>query len=267
MIQLIPARTARHSIVVALAIFSTRALAAPPTKCTDLPVSFAFLSTTAAPAAIWNDTVSPYKNGVDGVSNTVIHRCGTNDATMLLKNSKRFVWIQVPAPIPGSLIVAGPPSFAGGPAFQSQAFFNVRNVLNSGTITSASPATDFYTRMVSQLPAADGNSYGLYFHPDDGACPGDLPCAPDLDAPSLPAMNSPVEASWVKVHFMPPPNPTQPWSLSNTAKWLVDGEQPDASSGSYERGTLFLHPSHGADTHEGQYAMPFQIMITALGPL
>jgi len=55
--------------------------------------------------------------------------------------------------------------------------------------------------------------------------------------------------------------------LSNTAKWLVDGEQSDTPSGLYERGTLFLHSSHGADIHEGQYAMPFQILITALGPL
>jgi hypothetical protein len=274
MMKLIPALTTRHMLAVALTIASAPALLAQPqsakagpAKCTDLPVSFTFPTTTVAPAAIWNDVASPYQNGVDGVSNTVIHRCGTNDATMLLTRSKRSVWMQVPAPITGSLIVAGPPSFAGGPAFQSQAFFNVRNVLNSGAITSTSPATDFYTRMVSQLPGPDGKSYGLYFHPDDGACPGDLTCAPDLDAPSLPAMNSPVEASWVTVHFMPPPNPAQPWSLSNTAKWLVDGEQLDTSSGSYERGTLFLHPSHGADTHEGQYAMPFQIMITALGPL
>jgi hypothetical protein len=275
MMKLIPALAMRQILAVALAIGSAPALLAQvqsaksgSTKCTDLSVSFTFLSTSVATAAISNDIAGKaYQDGVDGVSNTAIHRCGTNDATMLLRNSNRSVSMQFPAPIPGSIIVAGPPSFAGGAAFQSQAFFNVRNVLNSGAITSTSPATDFYTRMVIQLPAPDGNSYGLYFHPDDGACPGDLPCAPDLDAPSLPAMNSPVEASWVKVHFMPPPNPTQPWSLSNTAKWLVDGEQLDTSSGLYERGTLFLHPSHGADTHEGQYAMPFQILVTAMGPL
>ena len=275
MIKLIPTLITRPVPAAVLAVAAAHALLGQPqpakggsTKCTDIPVSFTFLGTSVAPAAMWNDVASPYQNGVDGVNNTGIHRCfGTNDATMLLKSSRRFVWIQFPAPIAGSNIVAGPPSFAGGPAFQSQAFFNVRNVLNSGSINSASPATDFYSRMVSQLPGPDGNSYGLYFHPDDGACPGDLPCAPDLDAPSLPNMNGPVEASWVKVHFIPAPNPTQPWSLSNTAKWLVDGEQSDTPSGLYERGTLFLHSSHGADIHEGQYAMPFQILITALGPL
>lgn len=261
MMKFIEALTTRHVLVVALAIASASAFGAAPTKCTDLPVSFAFLPTSPAAAAISNDIAGKaYQDGVDGISNTVIHRCGTNDATMLLRNSRRSVLMQFPAPIPGSIIAAGPPSFAGGAAFQSRAFFNVRNVLNSGAITSTSPATDFYTRMVIQFPAPDGNSYGLYFHPDDGSCPGDLPCAPDLDAPSLPAMNSPVEASWVKVHFMPATGTTN-------AKWLVDGEQFDTSSGSYERGTLFLHPNHGADTHEGQYAMPFQILITALGSL
>jgi hypothetical protein len=239
-------------------------------KCSDLPVSFTFLSTTVAPAAIWNDVASPYQNGVDGVDNTVIHRCYvTNDATMLLTKSKRFIWTKVPAPLAGSIIVAGPPSFAGGAAFQTQPFFNVRNVLNSGAITPTSPATDFYSRMVvNNFSGPDGNSHALYFHPEDAVCPGDLPCAPDLDAPSYPDMDLPVEASWVRVHFIPPPNPTQPWSLSNTAKWLVDGEMPDTVAGSYQRGTLYVKPSHGNGlTHQGQYPMPFQILITALGPL
>ena len=263
--------TKKVAMLAALAaFFSVPALPAQPNKCTDIPISYTFLSTSVATAAIWNDNPSkPYQNGVDGVANTVIHRCsGTYDATMELGRSKRSVWTQLPAPLAGSVIVAGPPSFAGGAAFQTQPFFNVRNVLNSGSITSTSPATDFYTRMVvNSFSAPDRNSYGLYFHPDDGACPGELPCAPDLDAPSYPDMNLPVEASWVKVHFMPPPNPTQPWSTSNTAKWLLDGEMLDAASGSYQRGTLYLIAPGGVRTHEGQYSMPFQILITALGPI
>ena len=215
MMKLIPAAITRNVLTVTVAVASATGLLAQSqnakpgsTKCTDIPVSFTFISTTVAPATLSNDVSSAYQNGVDGVSNTVIHRCyGTNDATMLLRNSGRSVVMQFPAPIPGSLIVAGAPSFAGGAAFQSQAFFNVRNVLNSGSITSTSPATDFYTRMVIQLPGPDGKNYGLYFHPDDGACPGDLICVPDLDAPSIPNMNAPVEASWVRVHFIPPPSP------------------------------------------------------------
>jgi len=236
-------------------------------SCVDIPISFTFLATTVAPAAISNDVSgTPYQ----GLVNTVIHKCsGTNDATMVLARSSRSVSIQFPAPIPGSIIVAGPPSFAGGTAFQSQPFINVRNVLNSGAITATSPATDFYTRMVfNDLNAPDGHSYGLRYHPDDGTCPGDLLCAPDLDAPTIADMNLPVETSWLRVHFMPAPNPSQPWSPTNAAKWLVDGEQLDTASGLYQRGTLHIKTKSGGDgAHQGQYAMPFQILITALGPI
>jgi hypothetical protein len=225
--------------------------------CADIPISFTF--NAIASAAILNDIQAPYQ----GLGNEVIHKCsGTYDATMVLARSNRFVSIQFPRPIPGSIVMAGPPSFAGGPAFQSQPFFNVRNVLNSGAITATSPATDFYTRMVfNDLNAPDGHSYGLRYHPDDVACPGDLPCAPDLDAPAVADMNFPVETSWLRVHFIPP-------SPSNAAMWLVDGEQLDTTSGLYQRGTLNIKSKSGGDgAQEGQYAMPFQIMITALGPI
>jgi hypothetical protein len=235
-------------------------------KCADIPISFTFVA--IASAAISNDiSGTPYQ----GLGNEVIHKCsGTDDATMVLARSSRSVSIQFPDPLAGSIVMAGPPSFAGGPAFQSQPFFNVRNVLNSGAITATSPATEFYTRMVvNYLNAPDGNSYGLRYHPDDSACPqGILPCAPDLDPPSVADMNYPVETSWLLVHFMPAPNPSQPWSPSNAAKWLVDGEQLDTASGLYQRGTLNIKSKSGGDgAQEGQYAMPFQILITALGPI
>ena len=241
--------------------------AADKSRCADIPISFTFLATTVAPAAISNDISG---TSYQGLGNTVIHKCsGTNDATMVLAHSSRSVSIQFPAPIPGSIIVAGPPSFAGGTAFQSQPFFNVRNVLNSGAIIATSPATDFYTRMVvNDLNAPDGHNYGLRYHPNDGACPLDLPCAPDLDAPTIADMNLPVETSWLRVHFMPAPYPSQPWSPSNAAKWLVDGEQLDTASSLYQRGTLHIKTKSGGDgAHQGQYAMPFQILITALGPI
>jgi hypothetical protein len=48
----------------------------------------------------------------------------------------------------------------------------------------------------------------------------------------------------------------------------VDGEQLDTPSGLYQRGTLhIIKTKSGGDEHEGQYAMPFQILITALGPI
>jgi hypothetical protein len=245
------------------------ALNSAAAKCADIPISFTFLATTVAPAAVSNDiSGTPYQ----GLGNEVIHKCyGTNDATMVLAHSSRSVSIQFPDPIPGSIIgAAGPPSFAGGPAFQSQPFFNVRNVLFSGAITATSPATEFYTRMVfNYLNAPDGHSYGLRYHPDDTACPvGSFPCATDLDAPTVTDMNQPYETSWLLVHFMPAPHPSDPWSPSNAAKWLVDGEQLDSASGLYQRGTLNIKSKSGGDgAQQGQYAMPFQILITALGPI
>ena len=246
----------------------SHALNSAAAKCADIPISFTFVATTVTTAAISNDiSGTPYQ----GLDNTVIHKCyGTNDATMVLAHSSRSVSIQFPEPIPGSIIMAGPPSFAGGPTFQSQPFINVRNVLNSGAITATSPATEFYTRMVfNDLNAPDGHSYGLRYHPDDSFCPqGSWPCAPDLDAPAVADMNQPVETSWLLAHFMPAPNPSQPWSPSNAAKWLVDGEQLDTASGLYQRGTLNIKSKSGADgAQQGQYAMPFQILITALGPI
>ncbi|HSB14275.1 MAG TPA: hypothetical protein VLE22_07430 [Bryobacteraceae bacterium] len=235
-----------------LAPLPTRSSAAPRTGCQDLPISYTFLSTTAAPAAIWNDDpTKPYENGS-------IHRCGsnpTNDATLVLAHSKRSVWIRVPNPFPNSNIVNPPPSFAGGAPFQSQAFFNVRNLLGSKD-------PYFYTSMASQFPAPDGKTHHLRLLPDAWACPGDLVCVPNIHGGILADSNLPVETSWVRVHYMPPPNPSQPWSLSNTAQWIVDGELADTVYPSlYERATL-----HNG-THEGQYSMPLQILITALGPL
>ena len=65
------------------------------------------------------------------------------------------------------VLVLGPVLLLGGAGWARAAVmeYGNENVLNSGAITSTSPATDFYTRMVIQLPAPDGNSYGLYFHP------------------------------------------------------------------------------------------------------
>ena len=254
--------TAIAALTVASA--QTRSSTAAKSQCHDIPISYTFLSTTVASAAIWNDDpTKPYENGKDGVGNALIHRCaGTNDATLALARSKRSVWIRVPNPFPNSNIVNPPPSFAGGAPFQSQAFFNVRNILGS---------TDpyFYTGMASQFPAPDGYTHHLRLLPDAGACPEDLVCIPDIHSGILPDSNLPVETSWVRVHYMPPPNPSLPWSLSNTAQWIVDGELVDSVyPASYERATVHKKGKGGnGESHEGQYSMPLQILITALGPL
>ena len=118
-------------------------------RCSDIPLSMTFLATTASPAAIWNDIANTaYQNGVNGVS-VVMHinsDCvsGTHDATLTLDRSKRTLWMQYPAAIPGSIIQAGPASFAGGSAFQTQAHINVHNITGYTALPPHTAAT-FYT--------------------------------------------------------------------------------------------------------------------------
>jgi hypothetical protein len=270
MLKLILGSTSRRFAAVAfiagtLPLWAQQAAKSGPTKCTDIPISITFTATIVAPATIWNDNpTTPYVGGQQGVSNTVIHRCsGTYDATMALSSSKRYVNMQLSLPL--AIPVAGPPSFAGGSAFLTQPFFNVRDVLLGGAIHSNSLAQSFYTRMgIDGIGAPDGNKYRFVDHPDDdGNCPGGLACATDYDPPSLLDMNSPVEASWVLVTF-------NPATSTSSAYWIVDGETPDTLqsggvSGAYQRGSLYILSKSGSvGSQEGQYAMPFQIIITAL---
>src|SRR5262249_45939390 len=141
------------SLVAMLALVGVaNAFGAKPI-CSDLPVSVSFVPTIAAPAAILNDlSNTPYQAGVDHVG-AVIHyqsSCdGTRDMTLnLLSNSTpRALSMQFPNPIAGSIILGGPPSFAGGPAFLAKAFLNVRNIL--AYPMSPTPAT-FYTKVIVQ---------------------------------------------------------------------------------------------------------------------
>lgn len=252
---------------------SAAAFGAKPPRCSDVPISVTFVGTTAAPAAISNDVSNiAYQNGVDGVA-AVIHYnmdCGgTRDATLNLGNSKRSLMMQFPNPIPGSIVVAGPPSFAGGSGFATQNFINIRNIVGYNTqgLTPGVAAT-YYTKITSSnIVGPDGNSYDLVLFPDNSTCPAI--CASTNDGTGL-YHNSPVQAAWSKVTYTPR-DTSQPWSLSNADSWVVDGEmtsnEPPATSNTYERATLFFVSRRGATTHYGQYSMPFKILITALAPL
>ncbi len=246
---------------------------AKPARCTDVPISVTFMGTTAAPAAISNDLpITAYQNGVDGVA-AVIHYnmdCGgTRDATLNLGSSKRALVMQFPNAIPGSIIVAGPPGFAGGSAFATQSFINIRNIVGyqTGGVTPGVAAT-YYTKVTSSnIVGPDRNSYVLPLFPDNSTCPGI--CASTGDGTTS-LHNSPVQAAWSKVTYTPR-DTSQPWSLSNADSWLVDGEvtsnEPPATPNIYERATLFLEAKNGSATHYGQYSMPFKILVTALAPL
>ena len=257
------------ALVLVLGAAQTASAAKPP-RCTDVPISVTFMATTSAPAAIWNDVANTaYQNGVGGVA-AVIHYnsgCdGTRDATLDLGGSTRTLSMQFPNAISGSTSVqAGPASFAGGSAFATHAFFNVHNIVGYQTpgITPGVAAT-FYTKVTAPFTGPNGKSYKLVLYPDNYSCPF-VPCASDPDGTN-PDINLPVEGAWALVTYTPR-DTWQPWSLSNADRWVVDGEVTSSTDPIYERGTLVLIGKNGSATHEGQYSMPFKILVTALAPL
>ena len=220
-----PGNTTKSLLICALALALTSSAKASG-RCTDIPLSMTFVATTAAPAAMWNDSAtSAYQDGVDGVS-AAIHVCsGTYDAVLMIgSRSNRTVWMQYPTAIPSSIIVAGPASFAGAAAFQTQPpTINIHNILGHTALTPGTAAS-FYTRVVGSFPGPDGVTYYLRFHPDQSACPVGATCVPDLLNETNPAnINQPVETAWASVSYTPR-DPTQPWSTTNADKWIVDGE-------------------------------------------
>jgi hypothetical protein len=247
-----------------------RIKAAKVSGCSDVPLSMTFVATTAAAAAIWNDVpTAAYQNGVDGVSSVIHYNkdCnGTRDATLTLYRSRRTLWMQYPNPLPESTIVSGPPAFAGGAAFTTQAHINVYNILGRGSALSPGIAATFYTKVGSGFSGPDGKNYRLRFMPDDFTCPQGAICVPTQDHTDAPDSNQPVETAWAAVTYTPR-NPAQPWSLGNADSWVVDGELTSPSDPVYQRATLLHEGAHFTFTHQGQFSMPFKILITALAAL
>ncbi len=240
----------RIAVLVLLLLLGNLATAfgAKPARCSDVPISVNFM-TPSVPAAIWNDIGSPYKNGENGVG-AVIHfnmSCdGTRDATLGLGGSTRTLWMQFPAALPGSL--GSPAPFAGGPAFPSQAFFNIHNVLGYGLPAGT---TTYYTKTSSTFPGPDGQTYHLALYPDNASCPG--VCAPVPDGTD-PLRNQPEEEAWVKVTRTAPDT------------WLVEGDLVTADP-AINRARLSVNGKRGSTINEGQYSMPFKVEIKTLAPL
>lgn len=244
-------------------------------SCNNVPITVTF--TPFPGSAINNDISQVYQEGVDGIGNTVIHYnndCnGSRDATMSLpttgKKAKRKVSFQFPAAVPGSLIANGAPSFAGGSAFLTPVFMNIRNITGNGFIPQGVPSV-YYTKMIFQFDAPDGGNYRLVFDPDQASeCPAGAICNTNLASPDPVSKNQPVQTAWVKVTYTPAPNPGQPYDATNNFdSWVVDGNLTSSTNPSdptIERGTL-LGPV-GSGNHYGQYSMPFQILIKAKAKL
>jgi len=246
-------------VLAASTITTFNAYAAGNSKCTDVAINMTFVATNIAPAAIMNSEPSkPYS--------ALIRYCsGTHDATMntAADNPLNFKFT---APVSGSLIQGTAPSFAGGPAFNTQAFMNIRN-LTGYTLVQPGVAASYYTRFAGNFMGPDGNTYRYVSLPDDSTCPLPGNCAPNLEVTVVdPSQNQPQEAGWVFVTYTPR-DTTRPWSPTNADIWLVDGEFVSPIDSVVQRLTLFLVPKKGPYVHSGQYSMPFKVLITALAPL
>jgi hypothetical protein len=242
----------------------------PGNDCANVPITVAFIPTMNS--AITSDNGTVYQEGVDGITNTVIHfqsDCnGSHDATMDLpttgKKAKRKVSFQFPAAIPGTTIDEPAPSVAPGSAFLTPIWMNIRNLTGKGFIP-LDQHTVYYTRMIYEFKAPDNEKYRLVFDPDSAAeCPVGAICNTNFGGPDPVTRNQPVQTAWVKVTHTPPPNPNDEWSPTNADTYLVEGNLTSSTNPSdptIERGTL-VGPV-GSGLHFGQYSMPFQILITA----
>src|SRR5215471_555289 len=169
------------------------ASAGKPGPCTNVPVSVSFVATDIAPAAaITNDDPTrAYKDGVDGVSAIIFFNSdcnGTRDMVIDLSGSTRTLNVNIPSPIPGSLIQGGP---APAGVLTTKARINVRDILAHPI--SPTP-TVFYTTVAGNPfpgPTKQSPTYHLLFTPDFGTCPaGSIPCTNEYPPGPLP--NSPV---------------------------------------------------------------------------
>jgi hypothetical protein len=233
----------------------TESVYAAPPRCEDIPVSLTFENPVTASASMWNDIPgTPYTNGVIHYNRACD---GSRDATVGT-DPGRFQWLQFPFAITGSLIESGPPSFAGGSAFMTQVFINVRNITarNTGLVIPGPMSASFYTKVSFRFTGPDGNNYALGMMPDDMSCPIGMVCAPNFTpGPFLPTLNVPIPTAWAKVTYTPTPD-----------TWLVEGEFVDNDSVT-QRSTLFLEPRGNSQwIHNGQYSMPFRMVIKSLAP-
>jgi hypothetical protein len=246
-------------LIVALAF---QAYAAKPggggggDRCTDIPISWTFenSTTTGIPSAITGDGKRPdYREGVDGVFNSKIHRIygqscdGTRDATLGLSKSKRTVSVSFSG-IDGTDTVQGQFPDFNGTTLAIQPFFNIANIMGYGH----SVGSTYYTKMGFgfNAPGDRKTSYQVWFFPFDWQCPEGFDCI-TRDQPTA-NLNDPVAAAWVRINYIPA-------SGTTPDQWIAEGEFSDPE---IQRGTLLAN-----SIHRGQFSMPFRIRITALAPL
>ena len=238
---------------------SAPAFAGKPGGCPDVPIVWTFESTTTSnvPSAINGDGKGGYRQGADGVFNSVIHfnsDCnGSRDATLGLSRSKRNVSVQFSG-IPETDAIGGPFPGFNGTTITAQPFFNIVNVTGYGYPVGST----FYTKMGFGFKTSDRTAYDVTFLPFDGSpCPFTDGICVDSITPDIgsPDQNSPIPAAWVRVTHLPA-------SGTTPDQWIVEGEITEADTQVIQRATLL-----SGSVHRGQFSMPFRIRLTALAPL
>ena len=225
-------------------------------KCQDIPLRVTLYTNvvvdpstgTTTPAAITSD------GGGEYTSANIMVCAGTYDAVTNLSGTKRTFTFSFPSPLTGSVVEAVPTWVPG--SLPVAGWINIRNILfNKG---SNQP---FATMAGSTFNViGDRTTYRLGFK---GYIPG-MPNAPNIhgDPDTIQADNTPFTSSPVIVY------PTYPGSCGTGAMptWLVRGTSPNAPGTEVAVGTLHKRPSSSreSEVHEGQYSMPFEMLIEAL---
>jgi hypothetical protein len=226
--------------------------AAAPAKCQDIPLRVTLYNNAVIDPSTGATTASTIRSDGGGEYTTAaIKVCsGTNDA-VTTSERRTFTYAFMP-PIPGSVVQATPLWVPGTYAVSGS--INIRNILYNNGLNQA-----FATMAGSTFSVpGDRASYRLGFK----GWSLDLPNAPNLHDPNnTTGDNTPLPSSPVVVY------PTYPSACGpgNMPRWLVRAASPNAPGTTLEVGTLHKEGSaRSSEVHEGQYTMPFEMLIEAM---
>jgi hypothetical protein len=240
------------AVVSGLVMVAQPAWAAKPAKCQDIPVRVTLYNYAVTDPPTGATTPSALRSDGGGEYTTAsIKICSGTTDVVTTTGSRMFTYV-FPSPIPGSIIEAVPAWVPGTYAVSGSIV--IHNILYS--------KEPFATMAGSFFKLSGGRvSYRLGFK---GLSP-DLPNAPNMeDGGHTPGDNIPFPSSPVVVF------PTYPFPCGpgNMPRWLVQATSPNFpdQDTKMEVGTLHTEGnSRNPDgVHQGQYSMPFEMMIEAM---
>ena len=235
-------------VFLAFAVFDRTLLLAGGAKCQDIPLQVTIYNNAVDPVT-GATTPSAIQSDGGGVYSASI-KCGTNDAVLNLGGTKRTFEFFFPIPIAGSVIQQSVPKWVPG-VYATSGWINVRNITFSKQPFATMAGSTFRSPWTVR-------PIGLGFK---GQSP-DLPNAPNLDDPGEDAgRQHPLPSSSVIVY------PTYPTvcGAGSMPTWHVWATSPNSPGTILTVSTLHKMPSnpHGTEVPEGQYTMPFEMLIEA----